>query len=182
MKSGSDLLPGIIPLMLCIICMCPIHPVWGDSITGDSPQGIIRFHLIHQDDANIEQVSLMKSGEFTRDGRAHQLENVTYLRDSEIILWNPCNEYDCVYSSFPTSGGNSGRDELILTITTRNPGVDTSSCFGDETCKRLKGEVNTISGVLNGSFHTGRDYEVYLSSLKPGVGESFTVREVGYHQ
>lgn len=178
MKSELQLLSGIMHLMVCILFMCTIHPVWGESITGDSPQGIIRFHLIHQDDYTIEQVSLMKSGEFTRDGRAHQLENVTYLRDSEIILWNPCNEYDCVYSSFPTSGGNSGRDELILTITTRNPGMDTSSCYGDETCKRLKGEFNTISGILNGAFHTGRAYEVYLSSLKPGVGESFTVREV----
>lgn len=178
MKTGCVLCSGIMHLVLCAIIICSCNPVCGDSLTGSNQPGIIRFHLLYDTDTIIEQVSLMKSGEYTKDGRSHQYQNATYLRDSHIILWNPCNDYDCMYSSFPTSGGNSGRDELLLTITSRNPGVDTTSCYGDETCKRLKGAVTTMSGVLNGVFHTGRTYEVYMSSLKPGIGEAFSVREV----
>ena len=158
--------------------------LWGaviSGVSGDQPivpqQGLITFQLVDIGELKVERVSLMKAGEYTKDGRAHQIQNITFNKDTCQIIWNPCNDNDCSYASFPTSGGNNGRDELILDIMVSNAGIDTSSCYGDPTCERLKGGTSTKSGMLDGVFKTGKRYNIHLSSLNPGIGQTFTISD-----
>lgn len=148
------------------------------AVIDDAQPGLIIFQLVDDNNQKIERVSLMKAGEFSKDGRTHQIQNTSFNQENSQVSWNPCNDNECSYASFPTSGGNNGRDELILEITMSDIAIDTSSCYGDPTCERLKGGTSTKSGIINGIFKTGKVYQVFLSSLKPGVGETFTVSEI----
>ena len=176
MKNGSTYPYISALLILCGVILSGIPGVLGDE-TIMPQQGLITFQFEDIGDNTINRVSLMKTGEYTKDGRAHQTQNITFNRDTNRIIWNPCNDNDCSYASFPTSGGNNGRDELILEVMLSDSEIDLSSCYGDPTCERLKGGTSTKSGMIDGVFKTGKMYRVYLSSLKPGIGQTFTVTE-----
>lgn len=161
-----------------LICISCVIPAWTDVPvdTGNSSAIILTFTDTYP--YEIERVSLMKSGEIYPDGQSHQMQNAKYHHQSTELVWNPCNNKSCSVVSLPSSGGKTGRDQLILEVTLVHPGVQADSCYGDTTCERLKGKTRTISGMLKGFFKTGNVYEVSVSSLKPGIGESFTVNEV----
>lgn len=176
MRSCNQIM-NIIYLLICGTILISIIGVYGDHSETAAPQ-MITFKLVDDEGKNIERVSLSKAGEYYKDGRAHQAENITFNTDTQEILWNPCNDNACSYISLPTAGGNSGRDELNLEIFAQDPSVDVSSCHNNPTCERLQGGTLTKSGVLDGIFYTGRTYEVSIGSLKPGIGESFSVTQV----
>jgi len=140
-------------------------------------QSTIVFRLVDIGDNSIDRVSLMKSGESSKDGMTRQEQNIVFDREANEIVWTPCNDNSCRYLSSSTAGGKTGRDELILKIFQSNPAVDVASCHGDETCERLKGGTAVKSGLIDGYFRTGKIYEVSLASLQPGIGESFQVIE-----
>lgn len=138
----------------------------------------ISFQLTDFGDNDILRVSLMKEGENFKDGMARQYQNTEFNRESNTLVWTPCNDNACTMASTPTAGGNSGRDQLILEVTFVNPSVDISSCHSDTVCERLRGGTTVKSGMIEGYFKTGKTYSVSLNSLKAGIGESFTVYEI----
>ena len=164
-------------LLFCTFILYSASGVSGDEISETAHPGIITFTLTDLGDTAITSVSLMKAGEYFKDGRTNQDQNLSFNRNTNEISWNPCNDNDCSYASFPTSGGNNGRDELILKISLIDPTVDVSSCRADPTCERLRGATSTKSGMLDGIFKTGRSYELSVASLKAGIGQQYVVTE-----
>jgi len=140
--------------------------------------GAIAFHLTDVGNDEILRVSLMKEGESSKNGMVRQEQAITFNRERNEISWIPCNGNACMIFSSPAAGGNTGRDQLILTITLKNPSVDVSSCHGDTTCERLKGAVYTKSGMIDGILYTGKTYTVSGGSLNAGTGESFHISEM----
>lgn len=159
---------------LCIVFLVGIVSADIES-TDDSS---ITFQLTDIGDDDILRVSLMKEGESSKNGMTRQEQDIEFIRESNEIRWNPCNDNACMIFSSKSAGGKTGRDQLILTITYSNPKVDVTSCFGDPTCERLKGGTYTKSGMLDGILHTGKTYTVSLSSLKAGIGEAFEMQEI----
>lgn len=159
-----------------------IPGVFGADNSNIPGSGTINLKLVDVSDySTINRVSLMRTGEYSRDGRVHQYQNISYNRNTNEIIWTPCNNNDCSYASFPTSGGNNGRDELILEIILDNPTIDTRSCYGNPVCEHLKGGTSTKSGLLNGILKTGNSYEISVNSLKSGIGQQFMITEsTGY--
>lgn len=165
-------------LLICGCILFTISGVFGDEQNRIHTPQTITLKLGDTGLNNIERVSLMKAGEYYKDGRANQNENIEFNRNTQEITWNPCNDNACSYISLPTAGGNSGRDELVLEVFATDPSIDVSSCHDDPTCERLLGGTLTKSGMLDGIFYTGRTYEVSIGSLKPGIGETFQVKEI----
>ncbi len=165
----------ILSLFFCFLC---VIPAWTDVPVDTGNSSVIILTFTDSDPYEIERVSLMKSGEIYPDGQSHQMQNAEFHHQSKELVWNPCNDKSCSVVSLPSSGGKTGRDELILEVTLVHPGIQADSCYGDTTCERLQGKTRTISGMLEGFFKTGKVYEVSVSSLKPGIGESFTVSEI----
>lgn len=155
-----------------------LFPASADVPADLNDSSVIILTFTGTDPYDIERVSLMKAGEMYQDGQSHQIQNTEYNYQSKELVWHPCNDLSCSVLSLPTSGGKTGRDELILEITLVHPGIDADSCYGDTTCERLQGKTRTISGMLEGYFKTGKKYEVSISSLKAGIGESFQVIEI----
>jgi hypothetical protein len=165
-------------MIFCLLMIFFIPAVSGENKYADSLPGIVQFALTDlPEKTDILKVTLMKAGSDSKDGRVRQIQNATFVRDSGRILWNPCNDNTCSYSSFPTSDGNNGPGELLLELSLINPGIDTGSCYGDQTCERLKGAISTKSGLIDGVFKTGKLYGISVSSLQPGIGGQFQVRE-----
>jgi hypothetical protein len=160
-----------------IICFTSAQVI-GDSNADIQTKGtiILNFVDVHEK-YSIERVSLMKKGEYYKDGRVPQYQDISFNRINNQVIWNPCNDNECTCYSFPSSGGNNGRDQLVLEFFLINHNVDTSSCSGNPTCKRLRGGTRTISGLINGIFSTGKTYDISVSGIQPGVGESFKVSE-----
>jgi hypothetical protein len=152
--------------------------VSGDEIHTAPGNGTVIFLLTDYGDSSIQYVSLMKSGENSKDGMTRQTQNMKFIRESDAVIWTPCNENACMVASSPTAGGTGGRDELILSLTLQNPHVDVRSCYGDPTCERLKGGTSKKSGMIDGIFYTGRMYEISIASLQPGIRETFEVTEI----
>ncbi|PKP54312.1 MAG: hypothetical protein CVT90_01900 [Candidatus Altiarchaeales archaeon HGW-Altiarchaeales-3] len=175
-RSISQHIPALI--IICGVIIAGFPGVLGGNNNKTTDSGMITFALTDIGDySTINRVSLMRTGEYSKDGRVHQYQNISFNRNTHELTWTPCNNNDCSYASFPTSGGNNGRDELILEIFLDNPTIDTSSCYGNPTCEHLKGGSSTKSGVLNGIFKTGKNYEISVGSLKAGIGQQFTVTE-----
>jgi len=151
----------------------------GSSATSDSDfsqNGSIIFRLFDEDNSII-YASLSKVGRSDVDGRSEQSQHIAFNIVNQEIIWTPCNDYACTISSFPSSGGTTGPLQLMMTIVSVNPDIDTSSCYGDSVCERLKGATITKSGLLQGIFSTGKTYDIYISSLNPGIREPFVVKQ-----
>lgn len=161
-------------ILISSVAFVSVIPVLADEVQQEENTQIT-FRLTDLGDSPILRVALMKEGESSKNGMVRQLQNIAYNSETSEISWSPCNDNSCAYSSTSTSGGNSGRDQLILEITFQNPAVDVSSCHGDPTCERLKGGVYTKSGMLNGIFYTGKTYLVSVDSLQAGIGEAFEI-------
>lgn len=170
---------GLSFILISLLFIVLMPGVIGEkNYVGPTP-GIVQFTLTNlPEGSEVLRTSLMKVGSNSKDGRAHQILNTSFIRSMNTILWTPCDENSCSYASFPTSGGNNGPDELILEIILKNAGIDTQSCYGDTTCERLKGAISTKSGILDGIFKTGRSYEISVSSQGSGIGKTFKVNEL----
>ncbi|WP_181391208.1 hypothetical protein ACKUB1_00155 [Methanospirillum stamsii] len=147
------------------------------ALAADEP-AVIRFVLTDYGDKDILRVNLMKEGESSKNGMVRQNQNIKFDRETDTLVWTPCNDNSCTVPSTSTAGGNSGRDQLILEVTFANPSVDIESCHSDTTCERLKGATTVKSGMLEGYFKTGRTYSVSLDSLIPGIGEAYSIVEL----
>lgn len=167
---------GILLVLGCLLLFFP--GVNGESSSVQNEPAVITLKLVDTEQYAIDRVYLMKAGEVYKDGQSRQYQNTEFSRESEEITWNPCNDISCSVVSLPTSGGKTGRDELILELFVTNPAIDVDSCYSDTTCERLKGGTCTISGMLEGFFKTGKTYEISVANLKPGIGESYPVREI----
>ena len=177
MIKRDDCLINLIVMVLIFLPVC-VQGVCGGSVADSAASGTIQFTLVDlPENTDVYRVSLKKTGSYYKDGRVSQLQNISFIRSSNGIIWNPCNDNSCSYASFPTSGGNSGPDELILEITLINSAIDVGSCHGDTTCERLKGAISSKSGILDGIFKTGRAYEISVASLQPGIGQQYRVSE-----
>ncbi len=154
-----------------------ITGAYGDDQTKTSTPQVVIFKLIDTDGKNIDHVSLMKVGENYKDGNSRQVLSTQFIRDTQELVWTPCNDNSCTYISLPTSGGTTGRDELVLEVALSDPSIDLTTCYADPTCERLRGGTSTMSGMVDGMFKTGKQYEISISSLKPGVKEGYAVSE-----
>lgn len=162
-------------LFLCFTLVS--NPVYADQSESEGP-AVITFQLTGYGDSEILRLSLMKEGESYKDGMARQYQNIVFNRETSTIEWNPCDDNACTFGSTRVSGGNTGRDQLILEVTLQDPFVDISSCYGDPVCERLRGGTTVKSGMLEGFFKTGNQYKIVLDSLKAGFGEAFLVTEL----
>ena len=164
--------------IICGFFLIVTPVISGETLPDQTEPALINFRLVDTEQYSIDHVSLMKAGEYNKDGQSHQYQNIEFSKESGELHWNPCNDNSCSIVSQPTSGGTTGRDELILEVFEINPSVNVDSCYGDTTCERLKGRTRTISGMIEGFFKTGKTYEISIASLKPGIRESFLVTEV----
>lgn len=166
------LIMGIFVLIVFISC-----PNASANTPGSEKPAIITFELTDFGENEIIRATIMKKGEYGRDGQVRQYQNTDFIRELNEIRYNPCNDNSCYVSSTPTAGGTYGRDELILEVTMQNPEVDVASCYSNPVCERIKGGVITKSGMIDGIFHTDRRYVISIGSLRDGFGERFEVYE-----
>ncbi|WP_319580418.1 hypothetical protein [uncultured Methanospirillum sp.] len=165
----------LLTIIGCIIFQ--ITGVYGDEQAETPIPQVVIFKLTDTDGKNIDHVSLMKLGENYKDGNSRQVLSTQFIRDAQELVWTPCNENSCTYISLPTSGGTTGRDELVLEVVLSDPSIDLTTCYADPTCERLRGGTSTISGMVDGMFKTGKQYEISINSLKPGIKEGYIVSE-----
>jgi len=166
-------------LLILIGCFVfQITGVYGDEQSKVQISEVVIFKLTETDGKSIDHVTLMKYGENYKDGNSRQILNTQFNRDTHELVWTPCNDYSCTYISLPTSGGTTGRDELILEVKLSDSSIDLTTCYADPTCERLRGGTSTISGMVDGIFQTGKMYEISINSLKPGIKEGYTVNEI----
>ena len=181
MSSRSIHLTSFILFLFIGVIISLTPGVFGEVYPNIPDSGTIKFTLTDiGDSSKISRVALMKMGDYTREGRLHQYENISFNKNTSEILWTPCNNNDCSYASFPTAGGNNGPAELILELHMINPAVDIRSCYGDPTCEHLRGGTSTKSGMLVGVYKTGKAYDISVSSLKSGIGQQYLVSEKKY--
>lgn len=171
---------NVVPLFLVLVLLIPgpghgLVAGSGVPVQTSEHTSFITFVLADLGDYQVEQISLMKKGRIGQDGYTREEQMVEFLRRSDTILWNPCDGTECAVSSFSGSGGTGGRDQLILNLVVSRSDQNADSWCRETACERLEGRQMTISGMLEGIFHTGRTYTVSVSGLKPGIGESFPV-------
>lgn len=160
----------------CFLCL--MTGVYGDEQPGTPVPQVVIFKLTDTGGKNIDHVSLMKFGENYKDGNSRQVLTTQFNRDRQELVWIPCNDNACTYISLPTAGGTTGRDELVLEVALSDPSIDLTTCYADPTCERLRGGTSTVSGMIDGMFKTGKVYEISIDSLKPGIKQTYDVKEV----
>ncbi|HWQ66968.1 MAG TPA: hypothetical protein VN372_08870 [Methanospirillum sp.] len=165
-------------LLICGCILVSFHGVYADQQSISPDPAVITFKLVDTGENTILRASLMKEGEYSKNGQTRQDQQIQFVRETNEIIWNPCNDNSCSVTSLPTAGGTTGRDELILNVIMQNPSVDLSLCHGDTTCERLRGGIVTKSGMVDGFFYTGKTYTISIAGLQPGINQAFPVTEV----
>ena len=175
-KYPRFLSPYLIMALFNLIVFMSCQGVAAENYGTEKP-ALITFELTDLGENEIIRATIMKKGEYGRDGQVRQYQNTDFIRELNEIRYNPCNDNSCYVSSTPTAGGTYGRDELILEVTMQNPEVDVTSCYSNPVCERIKGGVITKSGMIDGIFYTDRRYVISIGSLRDGFGERFEVYE-----
>jgi hypothetical protein len=168
----------LISLMSCICFLLILTPAYGDTQADNDGSSNITFKLTDLGPYTINSVNLMKVGPNLKDGHVPEQMTFVFSRDTNEIIWTPCNGNSCSFYSYQTSGGKTGPAKLNLDIELTDPEVDVSSCHYDYTCERLLGGTKDINGFLLGTFRTGHTYNVSLSSLIATYNPVFDVKEV----